>query len=44
LAAARALIHANPKLSAKNIVRKALEIAADICVYTNKNIIVETLK
>jgi ATP-dependent HslUV protease, peptidase subunit HslV len=44
LAAARGLIHASPKLSAENIARTALEIAADICVYTNSNITVETLK
>ncbi len=41
-AAARALLdHAD--LSAEEIVTKALEIAASICVYTNENIIVETL-
>ena len=44
LAAARALIFANPKLSAEKIVVSALEIAADICVYTNKHITVEILK
>jgi ATP-dependent HslUV protease subunit HslV len=44
LAAARALILANSKLTAEKIVATALEIAADICVYTNKNITVETLK
>jgi len=44
LAAARGLMHANPKLSAETIARKALEIAADICVFTNSNITVETLK
>jgi ATP-dependent HslUV protease subunit HslV len=42
LAAARALA-AHSDLSAKEIVRKALEIAADICVYSNRNIIVEEL-
>ena len=41
-AAARALLD-NTDLSAAEIVRKALEIAASICVYTNENIIVETL-
>jgi ATP-dependent HslUV protease subunit HslV len=30
-------------LSATEIVRTALEIAADICVYSNRNIIVEEL-
>ena len=41
-AAARALLE-NSELSAEEIVSKALEIAAAICVYTNENIIVETL-
>ncbi len=36
-AAARALL-ANTELSAKEIVEKSLNIAADICVYTNHNI------
>ncbi len=44
LAAARALIYASPKMSSEKIARKAMEIAADICVYTNKNINVETIK
>ena len=42
LAAARALI-GNTDLPAADIARKALEIASDICVYTNGNIIVETV-
>ena len=41
LAAARAL--ADGPLSAEEIVRKSLDIAADICVYTNRSITVETL-
>src|SRR3974390_1479330 len=41
LAAARALI--DGPLDAAAIVRKAMEIAADICVYTNRNITVEKL-
>jgi ATP-dependent HslUV protease subunit HslV len=41
LAAARAL--ADSPLSAEEIVRKSLDIAADICVYTNRSITVETL-
>jgi ATP-dependent HslUV protease subunit HslV len=42
VAAARALtVHSN--LSAADIVRKALEIAADLCIYTNRNIEVEQL-
>jgi ATP-dependent protease HslVU peptidase subunit len=40
LAAARAL-YGNTDLPAEQIARKALEIASDICVYTNANIIVE---
>lgn len=42
LAAARALITI-PGLSAEEIARRALSIAADICVYTNQAIVVETL-
>ena len=42
LAAARALM-AGP-LDAEAIVRKAMDIAADICVYTNRNITIETLR
>jgi len=44
LAAARALIYANPRMSAEKVARKALEIAADICVFTNSEITVETVK
>ena len=40
--AARALLD-NTDLGAEEIVTKALEIAASICVYTNENIVVETL-
>jgi ATP-dependent HslUV protease subunit HslV len=39
LAAARALV-ANTDLPARDVVRKALEIAGEICVYTNTNITV----
>ena len=42
LAAARALI--DTELDAETIVRKAMDIAADICVYTNRNVTVETLR
>ena len=42
LSAARAL-HDRDDLSAEEIVRKAMKIAADICVYTNGNLIVETI-
>jgi ATP-dependent HslUV protease, peptidase subunit HslV len=41
-AAARALLE-NTTLSATDIVRKALEIAGTICIYTNQNITIETL-
>ena len=41
LAAARAL--ADTKAGAEDIATKAMTIAADICVYTNHNLIVETL-
>ena len=42
LAAARAL-YANTELSAAEIAEKALKIASEICVFTNGNIIVETV-
>jgi len=42
LAAARALM-AHSSLSAGQIVRTALEIAGDICIYTNRNIEVEEI-
>ncbi len=42
LAAARALLK-NTDLSAGEIAREAMEIAASICVYTNTNIVVEEL-
>ena len=41
LAAAKALN--DSKLSAKEIVEKALNIASEICIYTNKNITIEEL-
>jgi ATP-dependent HslUV protease subunit HslV len=41
-AAARALLD-NTDLSATEVVQKSLEIAADICVYTNRSIVVESL-
>ena len=41
LAAARALIDTDA--DAETIARKAMQIAADICVYTNHNVVVETL-
>lgn len=42
LAAARMLVK-HTKLSAKDIVREALDAASDICVYTNKNFHIEEL-
>ncbi len=42
LAAARALID-QKDMSAEDIARKAMKIAADICVYTNDNIAIEKL-
>jgi ATP-dependent HslUV protease subunit HslV len=42
-AAARALLE-NSDLDAATIVQKSLEIAASICVFTNNNIVLETLE
>ena len=42
-AAARALLDNTP-LPAAEIVKKALDIAADLCIYTNQNIFIETLE
>jgi ATP-dependent HslUV protease subunit HslV len=42
LAAARALVDTD--LSAEEIARKAMAIAADICVYTNTNVTLESLE
>ena len=41
LCAAKALKDSN--LSAKEIVKKAMGIAADVCIYTNNNLVVETI-
>ena len=41
-AAARALLE-NSELSAREIVERALHIAADICVYTNHQLVIEEL-
>ncbi|PPA72064.1 ATP-dependent protease subunit HslV [Jeotgalibacillus proteolyticus] len=44
LSAGRALkIHAGDHMTAKEIADAALHVAADICVYTNSNIVVEEL-
>ena len=42
-AAARALLE-NTSLSAEEIVRKGLNIAGDICIYTNHHLTIETLE
>ena len=42
-AAARALIDV-PGMDAEQIGRKAMDVASDICVYTNKQYVFETLK
>jgi len=44
LSAARAYLDVKPKLSAEDIVHKSLAIASDICIYTNNNITVESIK
>ena len=42
LAAARALLDSD--MDAEEVVRKSLDIAAEICVYTNRNVTIESLK
>ena len=42
-AAARALLE-NTELSAREIVERSLNIAADICIYTNRNLVIEELR
>lgn len=42
LAAARALID-RPDVDAEAIVRKSMAVAADICIYTNHNVVLESL-
>lgn len=42
LAAARALMR-NTDLSAEEIVRKSLEIAGEICIFTNQHFLIETI-
>lgn len=41
-AAARALL-AHSALNAEQVVAEAMAIAADICIYTNRNLVIETL-
>ena len=43
-ASARALVKHAPHMTAKQIVEESLHIAADICVFTNHNLIVEEVK
>ena len=43
LSAARALAESTD-LDARSIVEKAMNIAADICIYTNRNLIIDELK
>lgn len=42
--AALALKKFAPQLTAEEIVRESLNIAADICIYTNHNLMIETIK
>lgn len=42
-AAARALL-GHTQLDPKSIVRSSLEIAGDLCIYTNRNLVLETLE
>jgi ATP-dependent HslUV protease, peptidase subunit HslV len=42
-AAARALLEGS-ELDARSIVERALGIAADICIYTNRNLVIDELK
>ena len=43
LSAARALLQ-NTELDARTIVERSLTIAADVCIYTNRNLVIEELK
>lgn len=43
LSAARALQRHAPEMEAKEIVKASLQVASEICVYTNNNIIVEEI-
>ena len=45
LAAARALLESSASsLGAREIVERSLNIAADICIYTNRNLVIEDLQ
>lgn len=43
LSAAKALVE-NTELSAEEICRRAMKIAADVCIYTNENITIEAIE
>ncbi|MBN2364719.1 MAG: ATP-dependent protease subunit HslV [Calditrichaeota bacterium] len=43
LAAARALVH-HTKMDAREIVEKSMQIASEICIYTNNSITIETIE
>ena len=43
LSAGRALVNYAPDLSATKIAEAAMEIAAEICVFTNNNVTIERL-
>ena len=42
-AAARALLE-NTELPARDVVQRALDIAGELCIYTNRNIVIESLE
>jgi ATP-dependent HslUV protease subunit HslV len=42
-AAARALLE-NTELSAREIVQRSLDIAGELCIYTNRNLVIEALE
>ena len=44
LSAAKALLHAVPTMPLKDVASQAMDIAQDICVFTNGNCTVETLE
>ena len=44
LAAARAFMKADPKMPVKDIVEQSLNIAGEICIYTNTHITIESLE
>lgn len=43
VAAVKALMEHNPQMSAEEIARNAMKIAAEMCIYTNNNVIIEVL-